>query len=134
MNAKLDFKLLVRFAVYALAVNFCACALFVLHTERVIDDIAFLLLTIVVLAIAAPIYFFVKPRRGTWWLQGALTVAFHLVIGCTYLQIIGHLDLGWTFLAAVWQEWIVTAFFACVVGLDLLIAGVGHFRKKPKGV
>ena len=134
MKAKLDFKLLIRPAVYTLVVNFCACALFVLHTERVIDDSAYLLLTIVVLAIAAPIYFFIKPRRGTWWLQGALTVAFHLVIGCTYLQIVGHLDLGWTFLAAVWQEWIVTAFFVCVVGLDLLIAGVGHFRKKPKGV
>jgi hypothetical protein len=72
-----------------------------------------------------------KPREGAPWVSDLVTACAHLVFSGALWGIVALLDLGWTNAMLYWALLFVFVFYACLIGLDLLIA---LFRKMRKTV
>ena len=123
-------KKVFRPAIYALAVNVFVAVWIFFYAEKIIRDTASLFFTVAVLAVFAPIFFWMKPRDGAGWVYDSLVVLFHLLFSSILWLTVSFLDLGWTNLAVYFVEVVVAVFLACVIGLDLLVTAVGKIRKR----
>ena len=125
-----NLKKVFRPAIYALAVNVFVAVWIFVCAEKIISDTALLFFTVAVLAVFAPVFFWMKPRDGAWWVYDSLVVLFHLLFSSILWLTVSFLNLGWTNLAVYFVEVVVAVFLACVIGLDLLVTAVGKIRKR----
>ena len=116
---------------HALLVNATVATLTLLYHGKVIGDVASLVLLLAVLAVGAPAFFWMKPREGAPWKSDLVTACAHLVFSGALWGMAALLDLGWTKAMLYWALLFVFVFYACLIGLDLLIA---LFRKMRKTV
>ena len=116
---------------HALLVNATVATLTLLYHGTVIGDVASLVLLLAVLAVGAPAFFWMKPREGAPWKSDLVTACAHLVFSGALWGMAALLDLGWTKAMLYWALLFVFVFYACLIGLDLLIA---LFRKMRKTV
>ena len=116
---------------HALLVNATVATLTLLYHGKVIGDVASLVLLLAVLAVGAPAFFWMKPREGAPWVSDLVTACAHLVFSGALWGMAALLDLGWTKAMLYWALLFVFVFYACLIGLDLLIA---LFRKMRKTV
>ena len=116
---------------HALLVNATVATLTLLYHGKVIGDVASLVFLLAVLAVGAPAFFWMKPREGAPWVSDLVTACAHLVFSGALWGMAALLDLGWTKAMLYWALLFVFVFYACLIGLDLLIA---LFRKMRKTV
>lgn len=116
---------------HALLVNATVATLTLLYHGKVIGDVASLVFLLAVLAVGAPAFFWMKPREGAPWVSDLVTACAHLVFSGALWGMAALLDLGWTNAMLYWALLFVFVFYACLIGLDLLIA---LFRKMRKTV
>jgi hypothetical protein len=122
-----------RPAIYALAVNAFVAIWIVFYFEKIIRNAASLFFMVAVMAVFAPIFFWMKPRDGAWWVYDILVVLFHLLFSSILWLTVSLLDLGWAILTVYFIEIVIAVFFACVIGLDLLVTVLGKIRKRICG-
>ena len=116
---------------HALLANATVATLTLLYHGKVMGDVASLVLLLAVLAVGAPAFFWMKPREGAPWVSDLVTACAHLVFSGALWGMAALLDLGWTKAMLYWALLFVFVFYACLIGLDLLIA---LFRKMRKTV
>ena len=114
---------------HALLVNATVATLTLLYHGKVIGDVASLVLLLAVLAVGAPAFFWMKPREGAPWVSDLVTACAHLVFSGALWGMAALLDLGWTKAMLYWALLFVFVFYACLIGLDLLIALLRKMRK-----
>lgn len=118
-------------AAHPLAVYAVVTVLTLLYHGKVIGNVASLVLLLAVLAVGAPVFFWMKPRDVAPWKSDLITACAHLVFSGALWGMAALLDLGWTNAMLYWALLFVFVFYACLIGLDLLIA---LFRKMRKTV
>ena len=114
---------------HALLVNATVATLTLLYHGKVIGDVASLVFLLAVLAVGAPAFFWMKPREGAPWVSDLVTACAHLVFSGALWGMAALLDLGWTKAMLYWALLFVFVFYACLIGLDLLIALLRKMRK-----
>jgi hypothetical protein len=133
MANRFGLKKVFRPAIYVLAVNVFVAVWIFFCAEKIIRDTALLFFTVAVLAVFAPAFFWMKPRDGAWWVYDSLVVLFHLLFSSILWLTVSLLDLGWAILTVYFIEIVIAVFFACVIGLDLLVTVLGKIRKRICG-
>ena len=133
MVNRFGLKKVFRPAIYALAVNVFVAVWILFYYEKILNNIASLLFMVAVMSVFAPIFFWMKPRDGVWWVYDVLVVLSHLLISSILWLTVSLLDLGWTYLAVYVVEIVIAVFLACVIGLDLLVTVLGKNRKRFGG-
>ena len=116
---------------HALLVNATVATLILLYHGKVMGDVASLVLLLAVLAVGAPAFFWMKPREGAPWVSDLVTACAHLVFSGALWGVAALLDTFRTNAMLYWALLFVFVFYACLIGLDLLIA---LFRKMRKTV
>ena len=116
---------------HALLVNATVATLTLLYHGKVIGDVASLVFLLAVLAVGAPAFFWMKPREGAPWVSDLVTACAHLVFSGALWGMAALLDTFRTNAMLYWALLFVFVFYACLIGLDLLIA---LFRKMRKTV
>ncbi len=118
-------------AVHPLAVHAAVAVLILLYHGKAIGDVASLVLLLAVLAVGAPAFFWMKPREGAPWVSDLVTACAHLVFSGALWGMAALLDTIRTSAMLYWALLFVFVFYACLIGLDLLVA---LFRKLRKTV
>ena len=118
-------------AAHPLAVYAVVAVLTLLYHGKLIGDVASLVLLLAVLAVGAPAFFWMKPREGAPWVSDLVTACAHLVFSGALWGMAALLDTFRTNAMLYWALLFVFVFYACLIGLDLLIA---LFRKMRKTV
>ena len=118
-------------AAHPLAVYAVVAVLTLLYHGKLIGDVASLVLLLAVLAVGAPAFFWMKPREGAPWKSDLVTACAHLVFSGALWGMAALLDTFRTNAMLYLALLFVFVFYACLIGLDLLIA---LFRKMRKTV
>ena len=118
-------------AAHPLAVYAVVTVLTLLYHGKVMGDVASLVLLLAVLAVGTPAFFWMKPREGAPWVSDLVTACAHLVFSGALWGMAALLDTFRTNAMLYWALLFVFVFYACLIGLDLLIA---LFRKMRKTV
>lgn len=118
-------------AAHPLAVYAVVAVLTLLYHGKLIGDVASLVLLLAVLAVGAPAFFWMKPREGAPWVSDLVTACAHLVFSGALWGMAALLDTFRTNAMLYWALLFVFVFYACLIGVDLLIA---LFRKMRKTV
>ena len=118
-------------AAHPLAVHAVVAVLTLLYHGKVMGDVASLVLLLAVLAVGAPAFFWMKPREGAPWVSDLVTACTHLVFSGALWGMAALLDTFRTNAMLYWALLFVFVFYACLIGVDLLIA---LFRKMRKAV
>ena len=116
---------------HALLANATVATLTLLYHGKVMGDVASLVLLLAVLAVGAPAFFWMKPREGAPWVSDLVTACAHLVFSGALWGMAALLDTFRTNAMLYWALLFVFVFYACLIGVDLLIA---LFRKMRKTV
>ncbi len=130
MVNRFGLKQVLRPAIYALAVNIFVAIWIVFYFEKIIRNTASLLFMVAAMAVFAPIFFWMKPRDGVWWVYDVLVVLFHLLFSSILWLTVSLLDLGWAILTVYFIELVIVAFLSGIIGLDLLVTVLGKIRKR----
>ena len=118
-------------AAHPLAVHAVVAVLTLLYHGKEMGDVASLVLLLAVLAVGAPAFFWMKPREGAPWKSDLVTACAHLVFSGALWGMAALLDTFRTNAMLYWALLFVFVFYACLIGVDLLIA---LFRKMRKTV
>lgn len=116
---------------HALLANATVATLTLLYHGKAMGDVASLVLLLAVLAVGTPAFFWMKPREGAPWKSDLVTACAHLVFSGALWGMAALLDTFRTNAMLYWALLFVFVFYACLIGLDLLIA---LFRKMRKTV
>ena len=114
---------------HALLVNATVATLTFLYHGKVIGDAVSLFLLFAALAIFAPVFFWMKPRDVAPWKSDLITACAHLVLNAVLWLIAEVLELGWTNAMLYFATQCTWVFYACLIGLDIIIA---LFRKNKR--
>lgn len=122
MNAKNDFKWLLRSTTYTVCVNLSALIVMLLYAQKIIQDTASLIILFAVYLISAVLYAYIKGESAPRLLYNLSVLLIHIVLNIIIMFVLGYFYTGWENAMFYWAEIFTLIFIVVVLLFDTILS------------